>query len=97
MSGLGVEGLGFRVGGGPPGERKVRIERQSPRTRRALEGLAWHWSHLPGRLVNRGGGVSLQSVAGVHTTVKRERERVRSREGVSSRGNREKGGRGEIS
>jgi len=31
------------------------------RTRQTLQPLAWHWSHLPGRLVNRGrGGVSLQ-------------------------------------
>ena len=28
-------------------------------TRRTLEPLAWHWSHWPGRLVNRG-GVALQ-------------------------------------
>ena len=25
------------------------------RTRHTLEPLAWHWSHWPGRLVNRGG------------------------------------------
>jgi len=38
-----------RLGGGE-GARRYR-----GRTRHTLEPLAWHWSHCPGRLVNRGG------------------------------------------
>ena len=42
---MGASGLAVQAGGGPRGDAPLHT----------LEPLAWHWSHWPGRLVNRGG------------------------------------------